>query len=297
MSWLLGLIASVVCLFPERLRGPTCWAIGGLARWLWPGRVRVARRNLEAAWFGDPPVRPKAIFQHLVGVGWDFLRIPQHRARGFAMVQVHGWPRLQAALSQGKGALVVSGHVGSWELVASALAHRAPVPVHLVVKRLGLIDAWVKGRRADAGLRSIVARGPMTVRSILKALADGEIVVLPVDQHAPRRNDARPGILTSNLSFFDWPAATTLLPAWLSVRANVPLLSVVAWRAQDGMHQATMESVPTDGAEPAAIMQMVTSRIEAAIRAHPSQWTWTHRRWKVNRQAEAFGDRTSGRRV
>ena len=310
LTAVLRLMAAVVRVLPEGGRGPLCGLCGLVARYGWGRRVRIAQDNLCRSFAkGAVPTDAAAVIRHLVAVAWDFVRLPAYRAQPIARVRIDGLGSVHAALAEGRGLVAVAGHLGSWELVAAALARVVPVPIHLVVKSQGLLDPWVDRQRRRAGLQTIEARRDLgTIRTMLRALDAGHIVVILIDQHAPG------GVV---VPFFGRPAATTTLPAWLARRRGTPIVSVAAWCTQTGAHRVELRALSRDdvlasspaaaetavsaGAEgkskavkraptDAAVMAALTDRLEAAIRAHPSQWLWTHRRWKVSTPAVARVD-------
>ena len=276
----LEVFAAAIGRLPERWGDRLCWWWARGIGWWFAGRRAVVAQNLRAAWPSGAPVAPDDVFHHLAGVAWDFIRLDRHLSTGFTRIATESVLGEAAAL--GRGVVVVTGHLGSWELVAAALAHRVSVRTHLVVKPLGALDEWVQRRRRQFGLQTIVAgRGVATVRPALRALRAGEIVVVVIDQHAPTTACVVP--------FFGRPAATTVLPAWLAQQADAPMIWLSTWRAPDrthGVQTVRLDAVDLD--HPAARrvrMVELTRRLEASVRAHPAQWLWTHRRWKVNTRA------------
>ena len=267
-------------------RLPASWG-PSLTRWLaeaalriWPGRRRVAEANLHAAWPDGPPTDARAVFRHLARTAWEIVRLPRYHAAHYADVRLGALDVLTTAIARNRGVVIASGHLGSWELAGAVLAARLPVPVHLVVKRLGPIDGWVNRQRNQAGVRTIFAEPPRrATRSILQALRRGEVVVVVIDQHAPRA----PAIVP----FFGRPAATLDLPARLALRTAAALVWVAPRRLADGGHQIDVEAIDVEAARSAADSVVALTRtlnvlLEAAIRRAPSQWLWTHRRWKLS---------------
>ena len=219
-----------------------------------------------------------------MGVARDFLHLRTHRANGYRAVAVPQLSRLTDAVSKGRGVVVASGHLGSWELSAAAVAARCEVAAHLVVKPLGPIDGWVNRERRRAGLHTITAgQGARTVRAVVRALKRGEIVVLVVDQHAPSGACIAP--------LFGRPAATETLPARVAALTGAPLLWLAPARTGRDAHRVSIIEVPNDRSGRPKDVREVTlalnAHLEAAIRAHPPQWLWTHRRWKVSTPAGA----------
>ncbi|MEM7675398.1 MAG: lysophospholipid acyltransferase family protein [Myxococcota bacterium] len=245
-------------------------------------RQRIAAGNLHAAFRGAPPTDPRRVFVHLIRTAGDFVRLPQHRRNGFTAVRIEDLSPLRALKSG--GAILATGHLGSWELALAALAFQTKVPLAVVVKRLGWIDDWVNEERKRSGLLTIpVDRASTALRGIVSALDEGRGVVMVIDQHAP---DGRV------LPFFGLPAATTDVPVRLALRRRRPLLWLSSWREESGGHVITIDTVwtPDETIDPAALLIRLNARLEGAIRAHPTQWLWTHRRWKVRTPTDVPSD-------
>ncbi len=280
MKTVLDLIAWFVEGLPEAWGRPLCRGVARGVEWVMPGRSAIARRNIEAAWGRPVPIRTQDVWTHLALTAWDFLRVKRHRSRGFDHVGRES--ALSAALALGRGAIVATGHLGSWELVAAALASRMKVRTHVVAKSLGVLDAWLLRRRRQAGLHTLAAHGGLnTARAALRALAAGEIVVVVIDQHAPTSACLVP--------FFGRLAATTVLPTWLAYRSGAPLVWLSTFRTPRGEHPVEVGRMDAADFDSRAGrhrgMAELTGRLERAVRAHPAQWPWTHRRWKVSTRA------------
>ena len=185
---------------------------------------------------------------------------------------------LDAALEAGKGALVLTAHLGNYDLLAMAVARKG-YPVTIVSKPLrnkAVEGVWMEERSAS-GLKVCLHRN--TLREILTALKSNGVVGFVLDQHA-RLDGVR-------VDFFGRPASTLRSLAVLAERTGVPVVPIFASRGADGTHlvevQPALEYEDTGDAEESILhnTQRYTSIIEEAIRRHPDQWTWIHRRWKV----------------
>ena len=121
------------------------------------------------------------------------------RAQLLAEVQVDDFGPVERALAAGRGLLVATAHLGSWELFGAAMAQR--VPLHAVVRPLrGGLNARLVEARERAGLRLIPARGALS--GMVAALRRNEVVAMLVDQ-------AIGGKHALFVPFFGRPAATT----------------------------------------------------------------------------------------
>ena len=229
-----------------------------------------ARRRAQVA---------RAAYRHLgreVVATLRFLALsPEERCR---RVELVGEGALRAALAHGRGALLVSGHFGNWEVAAAALAARG-YPVAAVVRPLRnpYLDARLDAARRALGYRTIhQRRAPIEVPRLLRR---NTLIGLVADQDAGRH-----GIF---LPFFGHPAATARGPAVLARRAGAPALAAFAFRlpGRKARYRLELEPLPTEG-PPEALVAAFHSRLEAAIRRAPEQYFWLHQRWKTPPPAE-----------
>lgn len=178
----------------------------------------------------------------------------------------------------GEGVVVVTGHLGNWELAGAYLAQRG-VPLSAVVKRQrnARFDAWLAATRRGLGMESVY----MDDARILPALlARGRTVVLIADQDARSRG--------LPVTFLGRPASTFRGPARLALRTGAPLVFASLVRADD-VYRMSAEVV-RDGADARAassasaaeveLTRRWVAALEARVREAPEQYFWFHRRWK-----------------
>ncbi len=220
----------------------------------------------------------RANFVHYGLLVVEFLRIRLLRTSPLeSAVQFEGEHHLRDALAQGKGALILTAHLGNYDLVGVALALRG-FPLMIVSKPLKLkaIEKFWMEERSVSGLEISLNHG--SIKEILKALRDGKVVVFVLDQYASSEQFW--------VEFFGRPASTLSAPAVLTQRTGAPVVPGFTHRDSDGTHVIEIQPVlPFEerGNRDQTIehnTQRYTALIEAAIRRHPEQWTWIHRRWK-----------------
>jgi Kdo2-lipid IVA lauroyltransferase/acyltransferase len=277
-------VGGALALLPERLADA---AGGGLGRLVHSGlRIRRAlvRENLRSAF---PEADDAAIarlsaqcYRHLGREAVAILRLA--RASPVAVrerTEMRGWEEFQAALGEGRGALMVTGHLGNWEIGAAAVAARG-VPVRAVVR--GQTNPLV-GRRLNQ-VRSSLGVVPidqaLAPRAVPRALREGAAVGIVADQDA---RDA--GVW---VPFFGRPASTFRGPALFAVRLRAPLFACSAVRlpgrrARYRVQLSRVEVAPSGDLE-ADVLRLtaaLTAALERAVREEPAQYFWFHRRWKT----------------
>jgi KDO2-lipid IV(A) lauroyltransferase len=276
VSWLFGLV-------PER----AMIALSRVLGWIWFVLVRYRRsvilRNLARA-FPDQDDRARRRLgleacRHLVRTLFEFIRIPSYQRAGLeSVVRFDGLENFELARAKGKGVLCLSGHLGSFELCVAAVAARAK-PVNLVVKPFpGGVDRFVNRVRRRSELGVIYADGAL--RPIVKALKNNESVVFVLDQNATRKI----GVF---VEFFGEPACTMSALATLAVRTGAAVIAATPYRDEEGHHvlevhpEIPLEEKATQKETIVHMTQVYTRFIEAAIKKHPEQWFWTHKRWRT----------------
>jgi Kdo2-lipid IVA lauroyltransferase/acyltransferase len=282
MTAVLDLLAWVASRLPDWFVGPISDVLEFFVFRLCRYRRTIMRENILRAYPGWSPserenLRVKSA-RHLARVVVEFLRIPKYLADRDHFLVLEGEAEFERARSQGRGVLVLSGHLGSFEVGLGLFAEHF-TQVSVVVKAFPKsVDAFLTRHRTRSGLQILHARG--SARGILRALAEGRAVVFVLDQNSTATN----GVF---VDFFGMPACTVSALAALSIRTGAPVVPVFSKRLPDGRHQVHIEpelALEPSGDRQADIVQrtaLYTRTIEAAIRRCPEQWFWTHRRWKT----------------
>ncbi|MDF1503083.1 lysophospholipid acyltransferase family protein [Roseisolibacter sp. H3M3-2] len=191
--------------------------------------------------------------------------------------RVEGWDVLEAALARGRGALVVTGHLGNWELGGSYVAARG-VPIDGVARQMAnpLFDGFLTDTRQRLGM-TVVWDGH-AVRRTPRALRENRVVAMVSDQGAL-------GLASTWVPFFGRPAKTPRGPAVFALRLKVPILFAAAVRQPSGRFLLGFEPVPVEETgdrerDVDTIVAAYTRQLEAWVRRYPEQYFWQHRRWK-----------------
>ena len=263
--------------------------LSGLLRLIFRLTGDPLRRNLELACEGLPPPKELRVFErhyyrHLALLLVEFLRLPAVRADNLAAHTVgEDLERLREIYERGEGVIFVAGHAGVWEL-AGHIAGLLGFTITSVAKFSGhpQVDDWVLSRRQAGGQRVIVVRGSLW--AMKKALNRGEAIGINVDQEARKNRVFAP--------FFGVPAATSTAPASLHVLTKAPIVVVTAHRVAPFRYRLRIFDVirhrktADRQADLLAITTRINAAMEEAIREHPEQWLWSHRRWRRRPEGE-----------
>ena len=198
--------------------------------------------------------------------------------------EVDGLKAMKRALSEGKGIIVVAGHLGNWEMGGASLAARG-VPMDAVAQRQRnpLFHDDITRNRENLGMR-VILRG-QAPREVLRSLRRGRVVGMVADQNA-RRSDLF-------VEFFGRKAATARGPAVFALRTGSPIF-VGSVRRLDGpvaRYRVTLTPVafePSGDPEEDVVRltELHTRFLERDIRSAPEQYFWQHRRWKTRPPGE-----------
>ena len=222
----------------------------------------------------------RAMYAHFGRLLVEVMTMPRTRAELVAQVEMSADAEqcLQAALAEGRGLILVSGHIGNWELTGQRIA-AGGFDLTTVARpvRNALIGRWLHRQRTALGLKVIERGHPSAARRILATLRRGGALGLLIDQ--------RIDVPSVDVPFFGFPASTPVGAAALAVRSQRPIIVIASQRAPDGRHRIHFEPVPLPSSgDTASRCHALTARLnlvlEAMIRRAPEQWPWIHDRWR-----------------
>ncbi len=181
---------------------------------------------------------------------------------------------LETALAAGRGAIVVTPHLGNWDLGAAVIA-TCGHPVHAVTDPFGppLVDQMVRSARQRLGV-GVIPVGPASVRDALRALRHNQVLLLACDIHKGGSGVA--------VSFLGRQVVLPAGPATLSLRTGAPLIPGYMRRRRDGSHESRLLDPlpqPTRGDGPSQVLsltQAIADAFDRMIREDPTQWFAFH---------------------
>jgi Kdo2-lipid IVA lauroyltransferase/acyltransferase len=247
----------------------------GLRRGLVEGHLRQAFPDRPAAWVS---ATARAAYRHIGREAIGLLRLIRTGPREvLEATTVEGLEAFAAAVAEGRGVVLVTGHLGNWEIGGAALAVRG-IPLHAVAQpqENPLFDRALGAMRERLGMRVIDRRRATPLA--LRALRAGRVVAFVADQDARGHGAFVP--------FFGRLASTHRGPALLALRTGAPVFLGTALREPGGRYRIRLDRIPLEPAPPdgdavRAITAAFTARLEAAARQAPEQYFWFHKRWKT----------------
>jgi len=255
------------------------------------GRLRrVGERNLELALPQLSSQARKKILRHVFrNLGWqmvEFCRLPRYSAentRGW--IRTEGLEHYLAAEAKGRGVLVLTGHLGAWELSSfyhSLMGH----PMGMVIRRLDnrLLDDYVNSIRCLHGNK--VLHKDDFARGLLTAMRAGETVGILMDTNMTPPQ----GVF---VRFFGIAACTASGLARVALKTGAAVLpGFLLWEPAERvyvLHFGPELAFTKSGDHEADIVsatQQCNDVLESWIRRYPDQWLWIHRRWKTRPAGE-----------
>lgn len=250
-------------------------------------RYAVVERHLRAAFPALSPHEREqlaiASYRHLGRTTIETALLPGFsRQRVLGLFEaVEGWSIVEERLARGKGLIVVTGHLGNWELGGAYVAARG-LPIEAIARHMAnpLFDRYLTETRERIGME--IVHDEDAVRRVPRALRGGEIVAMVMDQGAV-------GLASTWVPFFGRMAKTPRGPAVFSLRLGTPMVFGVAVRLPSGRYRLSFEPIDTErraadlDADVDRIVADYTRVLERWVRAHPEQYFWQHRRWKHQR--------------
>ncbi len=209
-----------------------------------------------------------------------FLEMPywhssRHSARHIkAQSDGYDWSEIDALLAQGKGLILISPHVGNFELLGPVFAQRHRSTVMFRVPKMRWLRQWIEVLRSRAQLR-LVPADMQGVRALAKTLKSGDTIGILPDQ-VPIEGE---GVWAT---FFGQRAYTTTLVQRLQKITEAPVVVLCAYRlvqAQGFEIKHWVVDLPWS-ADPATAATQMNHALEKAIRYAPEQYLWGYDRFR-----------------
>ncbi len=277
-----GVLLAVLRWLPRGLFEPLgralAWGLRLVSR-----RDRLYLGRNVAAVYGLPPgthfaqMFERQVFAHQVVCALETLRLIQQPE----LVQVTGFDDLKAhvaaAEAAGRGHIIVTAHLGSWELCAYFGRKAASLPFHVLAKptKHPAMTLFLDRLRARMGVDVFWTDRRSLLRDMLGALKKGESVGFVMDQKPEGRKGPVVDFLGIPTEFVSGPATVA--------RTGSAVIALYCVREGAFRYRLLVETLlapatprPADD----ALTQAMASSIERAVRLYPEQWAWTYKRWR-----------------
>jgi KDO2-lipid IV(A) lauroyltransferase len=259
---LLGMVPLPIAHGVGAITGALAWALS-------PSYRRKLDGNLAQAGYRSGTVRRQAVLhagRMIAECPWVWTHHPRRVIR---KVLLSSTEALEVAERRGRGVLILTPHLGAFEVAARFYAARRPITVLYKPPKLEFARRWLAAARSADGVTAV----PPTIgglRTMLRTLRRGDIVGLLPDQ-VPTQGDGEWA------NFFGKPAYTMTLPRRLTEMTGCTVVLATAERLSLGrgwrLHFELLPDTPTPA--------VVNARFEGLIRRLPGQYLWGYNRYKL----------------
>jgi KDO2-lipid IV(A) lauroyltransferase len=285
------LLVQIFCHLPRAVSRKLGAFVGFFAYSVLNRLRRTGERNLQLAYpelsIQERQRLLKKMYRHL---GWqmaEFCHMQSYtRENSARFLRCEGLDHYLAALEQGRGVLVVTGHLGAWEL-SSFYHSMMGYPMSMVIRRLdnALLDRYVNRIRCLHGNQVLYKDN--FARGLIGAMRKGETVGILMDTNMTPPQ----GVF---VNFFGRPACTASGLARVAAKTGAAVLpGFMLWEEAEQAYvlrfgpQLEMRETGDAKADLLENTQRCTAAIEQWVRVYPDQWLWVHRRWKTRPPGES----------
>jgi KDO2-lipid IV(A) lauroyltransferase len=258
--------------------------VGDLIYLALPGTRRLALEHLALA-FGDAlPAAAReriarASFRNAARCFVELAKFDEIRPYFDDYTSIEGWQYWDEVRALDRGAIVITGHIGNWELLGAYFARKG-IPIAAIARRINdsRLNQLLVDFRASNGVHTILRESPMSSREIIKILKQRGILALLIDQDIKAPSVSVP--------FFGRMARTPAAAAVLAVRRDLPVVPCFAQRRPEGGHRFTIMPPiypPQSGDRRRDVLELTrrfSEALEQRIRQNPAEWVWWHKRWR-----------------
>lgn len=269
---------------------PSAHAVGALLGWLlgrFPNPLRrVADRNLTLAFPEKTAAERKYLLhRNLSETGKLMMELGPlwlwrgDKVLGLVHEAVMGEDALAEAVRRKQGAILITPHLGAWEMAGLYYSSRYPLTILYRPSRLGLDELSRRGRGRLGG--HVVATDANGLRALLTALRRGEVLGILPDQDVGGERESEGKVFAP---FFGIAAGTMTLVSRLARKTGAPVFLTWAERLPRGrgftLHLRVLPDVTAAASLEASVAAM-NQGVEAAVRTLPAQYLWVYKRFKT----------------
>ncbi|SFM28229.1 lysophospholipid acyltransferase family protein [Pelosinus propionicus] len=285
MNSLAMFISRIFLIFPNNIQSLIAKLVG-LAVWAVVSRRRknIMLKNIREIFHtteSEAYLIGKASITRFGGMLADLLQYPRLSKENIAeMVSFQGLEHLKGALDCGKGAVMVTGHCGNWELLGAALSYQGFPMVGVTRRQRNLsFNRFINVFRKMLPGATVLDKG--NLRDVFRALNENKIPLIFIDV-----DGRETGVF---VKFFDRWTSTPPGAAVLARMRGCPIIPAFISKASNGKHNIILQTpiwVDNSVNKETAIydtMQHLSSILEQHIRRLPHEWFWLQDRWRTEK--------------
>ena len=272
VSWEFQLFPRKWSLFFGRL-------LGSFFYYFIPLRKSVALKNISIA-FPDQSKSEnnqlvKNCYRHYGMLLADFFRLPQVKRENDTVI-VNIPPESIELFKQNQGGIILTGHLGNWEYIGPSLGlHGIKCAGVAQIQHNSTSNRFFNELRGSDLVKIIPVDAGSKV--MIRTIRDGYYLGLISDQNAGRRG--------TNAQFFNSPVSVPKGAAAFHLKTNTPILLGFCILSMDftyhlSFQEMDMKGLPENSNDAIVeINQRYSKLLEEAVREHPQQYFWFHRKW------------------
>ncbi len=289
--WVLRILIVALRVLPRHTARLVGAGLGALAYHLLSKLRRTGEQNLRLAFPEAADAwREETLRRMYRNLGWqlaEFCRMSGYTpAITQDFIRYEGLQHFLDAHAKRRGVLIVTGHLGAWELSSfyhSLMGH----PMSMVIRRLDnpRVDAFVNRIRCLHGNQ--VLHKDDFARGLLSAVRGGRSIGILMDTNMTPPQ----GVF---VPFFGVPACTASGLARVAAKTGAAVLpGCLLWHEDEAKYvlhfypEIPMEHSGDAEADAIENTARCTAALESIIRAYPDQWLWVHRRWKTRPEKQS----------
>ncbi len=187
---------------------------------------------------------------------------------------IEGKDCLENIIKNKKPVIFISGHFANYELMSMEITKKG-IPLATIYRPLNniFLNPLMEYLRRKYICKNQIKKGLNGVREAIDFIKKDTSIALMIDQRVSEGE---------KINFFGKPALTTTLPAQLSIKYNLPIIPVFIERTLENNFKIKFykEIFPSDQNNKIVLTEKLNKVLENMIIDNPSEWIWTHNRWK-----------------
>ena len=196
------------------------------------------------------------------------------KLRRFSTIEIKGEKNLENLIKSNKPVIFVSGHFSNFELMSMAITKKQ-IPLATIYRPLNnlFLNPFMEHLRKKFICKNQIKKGINGVRDAIEFIKKNHSIALMIDQRVSEGE---------KINFFGKPAFTTTLPAQLSLKYDLGIIPVFIERINDERFKIQFheEINPKNFKNKIELTKKLNEILEKMIIKNPTQWIWSHNRWK-----------------
>lgn len=284
ISYCLRFVLFLIRLIPKSLISVLAYCLGGIAPWLLKRDSRLIAGNINRV-YNLPPhsnfsqAFQRQVFRSQIAVGLETLREQMAEKSLFTFAGYEeAKTEINRLLSADKGVIVVTAHLGSWEMNAKMTAQASGKTFHALAKpsKLPEFTKVLENLRGRGQTNVLWTDSKNILKDMIRVLKEGGCLGFVMDQKPEGRIGPVVDFLGQRTEFVSGPAK-------LAIRHRCPVFAVFCIRTGPWEYRIVFETIAEGGHEESdevALTQRMATSIERIIRLYPEQWIWNYKRWR-----------------